>query len=323
MNTLNPQSKKDHAVYPITHSRSGIKVWAVTQLCGFGDLFIARWAFRQLEDPDGLDLRFILADHLAALDSAMGLDGRVHFLNNRDLAIPDLFDVRRRGLFNALLSGFKLRQQMHQVIHEQNIPSETQLVFPFCGLRQRFISGTQPAFGLPETAKNIYLAYLAMFDLEGLGWSLHAAARPGPFLRIGIFPGSRRSMKRIPASVVEAVRLSCKALGLDTQVFMLENESQTFELQRGITTVPRDPRVMMDTIQGLDAVISADSMAAHSAEFFGIPVFVFTRQPNPYWLPLSAYRAGWTALFNDDLKAQPTLHQFLQGGQDQKIADLS
>jgi hypothetical protein len=208
---------------------------------------------------------------------------------------------------------------MRLVIREQNIPPETQLVFPHCGLRQRFISGTQPSFGLPESAKNIYLAYLALFDHEGLGWSLRVATRPGRFLRIGIFPGSRRSIKRIPASVVEAVRLSCEAQGHETQVFMLENEAHNFELQRGITTVPRDPREMMDTIQGLDAVISADSMAAHSAEFFGIPVFVLTRQPNPYWLPLSAYRAGWTALFNDDFKTQSTLHKFLRGGQDQKI----
>lgn len=75
--------------------------------------------------------------------------------------------------------------------------------------------------------------------------------------------------------------------------------------------VPRRFQAMADAVRSVDAVISADSMPAHMAEYFGSPVFVVSPVPNAYWLPLSCLTTDRWVLFNQLDEQADRLSRFL------------
>ncbi len=161
------------------------------------------------------------------------------------------------------------------------------------------------------------------FEQVGLAWEAVDVPHRSPFVRVGIFPGSRLAGKRIPTPVVEMIRRTCISMGLVTQVFILEEEPRDPGLSYGITTVPRDFKTMIHNLRGMDAVISADSMPAHLAEYFGIPVFVVSHRPNPYWLPLSALQKDHWMLFEEEHQRLGALERFLRSSMNEQAPDCS
>ena len=59
---------------------------------------------------------------------------------------------------------------------------------------------------------------------------------------------------------------------------------------------------LVKSIKEFDLIVSADSLPAHIAEYFGINVFVFSPVDNHYWLPKSAFLNGAYAKFDEVIK---------------------
>ena len=85
----------------------------------------------------------------------------------------------------------------------------------------------------------------------------------------------------------------------DVQSRVFGEIADTFNYACDVVKVPRNFSAMANAIKKVDAVISADSMPAHMAEYFGVPVFVITPEPNRYWLPVSAFNNNFWCCFND------------------------
>jgi hypothetical protein len=60
-------------------------------------------------------------------------------------------------------------------------------------------------------------------------------------------------------------------------------------------------------------------MPAHLSEYLDRPAFVYAFEPNPYWLPRSAFIGGWAAVFADGGDA-PGLIDFLEAPQPARVA---
>ena len=78
-----------------------------------------------------------------------------------------------------------------------------------------------------------------------------------------------------------------------------------------VTKVPRQFSLMANAVRAARVVISADSMPAHMAEYFGVPVFVMSPSPNAYWLPKSCIDSGRWSLFSDPVATTEGLARFV------------
>ncbi len=262
---------------------------AIVCLKAFGDLVIARNALRGAGNRDCL----IIGDHLLELNGALGPIGGVHVIAHGEGNVPALFDVRKAGLLRGVRSGLSLRR----LFKAEPIEPACTLVFDQCGIRERFISGSRAVAALPA-AENIYLAYRQLLPPQVMVPSGTRGRPQSP--RVGIFPGSRMARKMMPASVISCIEAACAELGLDATVFALKGE--TVDIPPGVTevvNVPRSFAAMADAVQSVSSVISADSMPAHLAEYFGVPVFVASPVDNRYWLPLSAFQLRRWGTFPD------------------------
>ena len=274
---------------------------ALVSLKAFGDFIIARWALRQL-DTGTTNVTLITGDHLAELDAALGSRVGTRCIRHGEGGVPAIFDMKRLGVCRGLSSALRLRR----MIHELNLPPQTSLVFDKVSLRESFIAAALPTMTLPG-AKNIYLAYS---ELLGMTANLEKA-RAATLLnksstRVGIFPGSRKPAKTLPAEVVTRLIDICRSAGAQPTVFALEGEVNYLPPGLPVVNVQRRFEAMVQAVRSVGTVISADSMPAHMAEYFGCPVFVVSPVPNHYWLPISCLVTGRWALF-DNLGARADL----------------
>lgn len=184
-------------------------------------------------------------------------------------------------------------------------------IFDKVTLRERFICSGASLAQLP-IASNIYLAYENFFDLHEPRLQTNAFAKTR-LPTIGIFPGSRLSRKVIPNSIVNFLINQCQKCGVRPILFLLEGKSCSLEQISNIETiiVPRRFSSMADAVQMVSAVISADSMPAHMAEYYGQPVYVVTPTPNDYWLPLSSFKLGRWACFERTYTSESSLSDFI------------
>lgn len=283
---------------------------ALVSLRAFGDLVIARWALRRLSE-EGIGAVLLIGAHLVELNSALGCFNPLHVIAHRGDGVPALFDLKKSGWTSALRSAIELRRSIGRL----NLPGPAFLLFDRLGPRERFLAGRAPHAELQRGCDNIYLAYE-----KTLGFSDDAAVDSPAMAHqpidgaghVGIFPGSRISAKRMPPSLVEALFMRCLSLGKACKVIVLEGETCDLNPARlHIEIVPRSFAAMVDAVRGAASIVSADSMPAHMAEYFGVPVFVLSPVPNLYWLPKSCFSMSLWSLFSDPFSASDRLANFV------------
>lgn len=280
-------------------------------LKSFGDLVIARWAIRKLSRTSSAEVRLLLGSHLVELNKVLGDLPRTSVIEHGGSNVPPFFAVRQCGLPSALASGLVLRR----IIGTAILPSETTLVFDRIGFRERLLTLGRHHAALPKASSNIYLAYEEFLRPHGLvsepELPIISNATNGASY-IGIFPDSRIGNKRISGDIVTAIARLCIHYDVPYKIFLLEGEpSDLSSSTKNIIRVPRQFKIMANAVRSARAVISADSMPAHMAEYFSIPVYVLSPVPNIYWLPKSCKNLPRWSLFSDSLNIEGVLSQFI------------
>jgi hypothetical protein len=274
---------------------------------GLGDLLIQIGSLNRLDPAHHPFLSLVFGQHLAPLVRALDTPYTLHIFEHPDPAAAALFQVRSRPIGDVVRSALGVRRGLNRAL-----PSSAIIVFDELLWRERFLTLGRPALGLPVRA-NLYERYDAFFEQQG--WRFEPAGRVAPATgrRLHIFPGAREEDRCFPQNYLnELVDLATNA-GLEPTIFTVTGELT--ELKRSDLPVVEMPRSFSATIQAIasaDRVISADSMTAHLAEYYGRPVFVCSRVLKHYWLPLSAARAGRHMLFGEE-RPSAALAAFLQG----------
>lgn len=264
----------------------------LVSLKAFGDLTIARTAISRAHRAGMPHQKILIGRHLLELDQALQPKHAAIVVEHDESGVPSLFDIRKRGFARAIKSAMRLRRSISRL----NAISGQTLIFDKLGLRERFIAGPHAARAMPE-ADNIYLAYQSLFDKHVTWNPVECQANTG---RIGIFPGSRIARKQLDTDLVRRVMRAVEAAGRPVTIFLLEGEQPDLEASDlPVHLVPRRFAAMIEAVGSVDAVISADSLPAHLAEHFDIPVYVLSPVPNSYWLPYSSFLTRRWTLFDD------------------------
>lgn len=258
-------------------------------LCSFkayGDLVIA---CNFMRDVDSTEYGLLLGSHLVQLLEALGFAGRCAVLDV-GAEVPAIFDIRKRGFINAVRSGVGLRRAIRSVA----LNTDDKIVFDKLGIRQRFISWPTAVEQIRCGAPNIYLDYHCYF-----GSSVKNTPTRKYIEKVVIFPDSRISEKSIPDKLVASLCMENEARGIQTLIVKIGQPSPVPGLAQYPVKWLDGFSLLLDQIAGADAIVSADSLPAHIAEYLGLPVFVFNSIPNEYWMPLSVHLNGWSSMFSD------------------------
>lgn len=261
----------------------------VANLKAYGDFVIVCSALKRIDSRAGWVLPNIVAgEHVRDLASALNLDDIVHFIGDASWEnVPAIFDIRKRGGLAALNSFFEIRRLL------KKLPSYKSLVFDTLGWRERWLGSGFHLHTLPEGCENIYIAYDNFF--RNLGFDVDDNFFYKKNIKHAIIiPGARLHHKVIPAHVTSAFAAELAVRNISVDVIVLEGESLDIPTHLNSIVIPREFAMLINQIKKSDLVISADSLPSHLSEYFQIPIFVSTSEPNPYWLPRSSYEThGW------------------------------
>lgn len=282
---------------PVADSKSGKHGDAgqpgpATVVClkAFGDFVIACRAVRRVQGPSRSGAPRILAGaHLRVLAQALGVRENVAFVNTgSEQDVPAAFDIRRRGWVGAARSLLQMRSALTAA------RGDARLVFDRLGWRERIIAGSADSVGLP-IATNIYSAYECLLSNAGYEIAAPAPASNGALRSAIIVPASRIGAKTLPAETIRSVLEQLAALGIQAEVILLEGDVVQMPPGMQARRISRTFEALIDRVRRSDLVVSADSLAAHLAEYLGRRSFVVAPRANIYWLPADSLRSeGWT-----------------------------
>lgn len=281
---------------------------AFVSLKAYGDLVIQLSVLGRIAAPHRDRFVSAVGTHLLKLRDALGSSVPFVEVRHAESSVPAIFDLKKSGRVQAVKSLLTMRRALAAL----PLQVEATLVFDRVGWRESLLAGQRRAVSLASTqADNIYAAYECLLAASGatLTSSTLKPREPQRDGTVGIFPGSRIHSKTLSANTVAALSRRCGSLGLKTRIFLLRGEALDAPISGFETILPRFSN-MVEAVTACDYVISADSMPAHMAEFYSIPVFVLSRRPNVYWLPLSAFQQRRWALI-DEVEASPHLNRFL------------
>lgn len=278
---------------------------AFVSLKAFGDLVITRTSLARF-GPTSIYPPIVIGHHLVALDNVLTPSGKRIVLEHGEPGIPALFDVRKSGLWRAIASGTRLRR----TLGELSLPVDVKLVFDRLGYREKYIAGSHSILSLSGRNPNIYLDYEQLLKPND---RIHhnAEAIAAQIRTVGIFPGSRIFAKQLTEPLVATLLRRVEALGFHPILFLLDGEQRDLEVS-GLPYrhIARNFGAMINAVSSVDAVISADSLPAHLAEYLERPVFVVSPVQNQYWLPHTSFLLQRWVLF-DELEASDRLAAFL------------
>lgn len=266
---------------------------AVVSLKAFGDFVIACHSLRRLTRQGPV---ILAGAHLRPLALALDVGEAVRFLptgSSRD--VPAAFDVRRRGWIEAVRSLLELRAALAAA------QDGARLVFDRIGWREKFIAAAADHLALPD-APNIYSAYETHFANAGYELVPRLSALPATVRSAVIVPASRVAAKTLSAETIRAVREQLIGAGVNTEVVVLEGDAVELPHTTTARQIPRTFESLIDCIRRTELVVSADSLAAHLAEYLGRRCFVVAPQPNIYWLPASCLASGGWTTFQEVLR---------------------
>ena len=191
--------------------------------------------------------------------------------------------------------------------------SRETLAFDVLGVREKFVAGRWPAIGPKKLGPNIYDTFtqlLAEREIRSEGRAAPARARPGG--SVGIFPESRVAEKRLTAEALSIIYERSTRAGLQAKLFVLAGDPSPRRDQPWVVNIDRNFQSLANAINSVDCVISADSLPAHLAEYFGRAVFVASRVSNEYWLPQGCFMARHWGLFGSAAELSASLDRFLE-----------
>lgn len=285
--------------------------FAFVQVKAFGDLTIAAASLRALPTHALRRCSLLIGPHLDDLASALAPNCAVETLALAERGVPPIFDMKRHGLAAGIRSALSLREALRIAA-----PGAI-LVMPRSARRERFVAGRRPVTAMP-TAENVYLAHERFLQAQfGASTTAHSAPTPGPLSRrIALCPFSRVATKNVPEPLVADMAATCVGAGFEPELLLLEGE----QMERppaglAVRTLPRRFGALAEALAGYAGVISADSLAAHLAEYRGTPAFVATRVPNTYWLPARTFKGRHWGLFDDTPELTAHLQRFLDTAQ--------
>lgn len=267
----------------------------IVTLKAFGDFVIACNASKHIQTVNAMDAPKVVAgEHVRSLASALGVDRTIQFIGDDSWTdVPAAFDVRKRGVLSAIRSLKNLRNRIDA------LPANMELVFDHLGWRERFIGRGRLLQSLSGESGNIYLAYDRFFESLGYGILKTYPEVKHAVSRAIIIPGARMRYRQIPAPVLSELAAQLRQHSLDISVIVLEGELIDLPAGIHVKKLPRNFGELVAAVKECDLVISADSLPSHLSEFLGIPVFISTPSPKPYWLPRSAYLTNGWATFAD------------------------
>lgn len=278
---------------------------AIASFKAFGDFVIAYSVASSIREH-GHRVRILAGSHLEGLASVLSGGVTITRVQVRDDQLPALFDVRLCGVAAAFRSGLELQKTL---AHLDRRPSEMLVVDRACW-RSRWIGRSWPIAHAVWGVANVYADYAEALSATGFLVSLDTAPHPIRGQRVGIFPGSRIARKVIPTNVLRVAMLAIERAGFSPCIVRIDGDPMIDGLP--FVTIPRTFGSLLDSLNTLDVVVSADSLSAHLGEYAGRRVFVVSRSPNPYWLPHRCFHNGHSSLFTaPDLEV--ALHRFLDG----------
>lgn len=281
--------------------------YAFVELKSFGDLVISAGSLRLLPHSELARCRLLIGPYLLDLCRALAPPCAVEVMSIPDRNIPALFDMRNRGVMAGLHSALTLRAALARAAPDTTLVMVENLV-----RRERFIAGGRARLAIPA-ADNVYLGFEAFmrqtFDFTSASSALKSD-RPRP-KRVALCPLSRVPAKNVPPAIVVELARACEQAGFEVELLQLEGESFRHSGAPCVRAIPRRFDALGDALAGYAAVISADSLPAHFAEYRGTPAFVVTPVENRYWLPKRAFQRDYWGLFADHTALTSRLQRFL------------
>ena len=276
---------------------------------GFGDFVIALNVLERCSPSIKKSCKILIGSHILPLSNALNPSVKIEIIDSADQDIPALFDIRKRGVYQAGVSAIDLRRSLSSYC-----PGES-MVFDKGGARESFISRNN--YKSIPPSKNIYLAYESFISKRYPGEALllerKIEKKYSKGKRIGIYPFSRVSDKNIKPKDVLYLYNFCKSQGFDPTIVLLKGENLSLSaVNINITTYARTFPRLIDSIFSVDAIISADSLPAHLAYFFDRPCFVVSSLENQYWLPFECFKLNYWSLSGDLNMLNDRLKLFLQ-----------
>jgi hypothetical protein len=214
-----------------------------------------------------------------------------------DGGYPAAWDIKRRGIGAGLRSVWSLRQRF------KSLPADCALLFDQSGWRERFLGLSHRCETL-QPAPNVYQAYRQTLRRIGLssGGDAPEPQLPGlagdPVIRI--YGQSRVAAKTLPADVVSRIARQIGTMGLRCEVIALGDEKTEVAGEVPVRRIERSFQALIDSVRTCAAVVSADSLPGHLADYLGKPAHVISPLPNEYWLPLSCFITGSWSVFDDE-----------------------
>ena len=267
----------------------------IVTLKAFGDFVIASSALSRVQPMIGIDSPTVVAcEHVRTLALALGLNKSIKFIGDECWTdVPAAYDIRKRGVFAALLSLNDLRNYVN------SLPASMELVFDHLGWRERYIAGQRFPQALLAASGNIYIAYDNFFQSFGFNVLKCDPGVTHSICQAFIIPGARMAHRIIPAHVISALTSELRQRNITSSVVVLEGESIDIPTGVQVMKLPRSFQALVNVVKGGDLIISADSLPSHLSEFLGVPIFVLTPYPKPYWLPRSSFQTnGWATFAN-------------------------
>lgn len=254
--------------------------YTFVEIKAYGDLTIAASMLSLLPRSVLQSCTLLVSPHLTELANVLKPGCNIETLSlPKNNKLPAFFDIKNRGFIAGLSSALSLRKAL------SNAASDSILVMPKLGGREKFILGRRHSVALPKS-NNIYTAF-EIFFINNLNVSVtcnkfyqHIRNQ-----RIAICPFSRVSIKNIPTELIFELIQICSEHGFEIELLFLEGENPKELDCLSKRIIPRRFDVLADALRGYDAIISADSLPAHLAEHMNVPTFVVSPRPNSYWMP--------------------------------------
>ncbi|MDP8986460.1 MAG: hypothetical protein M3N97_15755 [Pseudomonadota bacterium] len=285
-----------------------LKSIAVASIRSFGDFVIAHSVLRRVAEDDKDRVRLISCGHVEDLNAVLSNEVCVTLLHSGEHSVPAVFDVKKRGALAALRSALSLRREFGKTGRDRN---ET-LAFHSFGMRERFIAGSWPAIAPRTRCANIYETYRHFLSEHDIRTTACASPMPSGCARsVGIFPESRLAEKRLTAQTLSVVIDQVVRAGMSAKLFVLDEDIPSEREFPCTVRIDRNFASLASAIGSVDFVISADSLPAHLAEYFGRPVFVALPFHNEYWLPHGCFSAKHWGIFHSPRELSVSLDGFL------------
>jgi hypothetical protein len=274
-----------HALFPIRANAATATPISAHWQCSalaYGD-FLIDCNFMRLAGPGH---QLLAASYLRPLAEAISYDGPVRYFDMSPKDVPpSVFNARKANVRAILGSLRQLRTGLLRSTSADDI-----ITVPHNDIRWRLACLPRRINVLRERHENIYLAYCTRFGLEPEKLIIPTPSRLNEVL---VFPDSRQPAKQIPESTLQSVADINSRAGIATRIVRVRPPDPGRVDAPGEISLWGLP-ALVDAVNRAQAIVSADSLPGHLAEYLQRPAFILIRQINEPLMPLSVLlRQRW------------------------------